>query len=212
MIHEKFENDVHSTVDRINLLVANDFHSRGPQWVKAWYSLSLGWSETDPEYVVFPEGAVARLLEMAAVDREVFELATFAAGTRLACGADFNRELRDFVSEYLKGNISPPKAGAGRPRKQTWGRDFIIIDAMRYLGLSLEIPMTQNIIRKSKRDHETTASEIVEEAIGLSDLYNLDRVQIERIWRRVKMQNEYEETIQLRNDSLLDDANDIVRS
>lgn len=193
-------------------MVASGFYNRGPQWVKAWYSLSLGWSDTDPEYVVFPEGAVTRLLEMAAVDCEVFDLAIFAAGTRLACGVDFNCALRGFASDYLKGNISPPKAGAGRPRKQTWGRDFIIIDAMRYLELSLEIPMTQNIRRTSERDHETTTSEIVEAAVDLSKLHNLGRVQIEKIWARSQVRAEYEETKRLRYGSLLDDANDIIRN
>lgn len=198
-------------------MVANGFSNRGPEWIKAWYKLGLDWSETDPEYVVFPEGAVTRLLKLAKADREVFELAIFAAWTRLACGADFSRELRDFASGYLIGNISPPKARAGRSRKKTWGRDFIIIGAMRYLELSLEIPMTQNVLRTTngdhtvKRNHKTTSSEIVEAAIGLSELHNLGRLQIGKIWQRAKVQKEYDEAIQLRDDSLLDDVNDTVK-
>ena len=60
------------------------FYDRGPEWVKAWYSLSLDWSETDPEYVVYPKNAVGRLLRMAEKNRDVYDLALFVAGTRLA--------------------------------------------------------------------------------------------------------------------------------
>jgi hypothetical protein len=207
-----FEDAVDSIKNNIDRLLFNEFHIRGRQWVNTWYDLSLDWSESEPHYVVFPEGEVTRLLKLAEADREVFELAIFAAGTRLACSADFSCELREFASDYLKGNISPPRARAGRPSKQTWGRDFIIIDSMRYLELSMEIPMTQNIERKGERNCETTSSEIVEAAIHLSNLPNLTRLQIERIWARSKVQEEYNETMKLCHNSLLDDANGMERS
>ena len=208
---EEFEIEIQSTANEINKLVASGFYDRGPDWVKAWYNLSLDWSDTDPEYVVYPPKSIDRLLQKAAGQLEIFNLATFVAGTRLACDADLDPKLRDFLVEFLLGNLSPPKAPAGRPSKQTWGRDFIVINAMSYLEMSRKGPMTQNISRTSDRDHDTTASEIVEAAIGRSKLPNLNRVQIEKIWARSRSRDEYNETRMLRDFYLLDEANDIER-
>ncbi len=72
--------------------------------------------------------------------------------------------------------------------------------------------MTQNIERKGERDYETTSSEIVEAAVRLSNLRNLTRSQIEKIWARSKAQEEYNETMKLCHYSLLDDAHDMERS
>ena len=208
---EEFEIEIQSTANEINKLVASGFYDRGPDWVKAWYNLSLDWSDTDPEYVVYPPKSIDRLLEKADRELEIFNLATFVAGTRLACDADLDPKLRDFVVEFLLGNLPPPKARSGRPSNQTLGRNFIVINAMSYLDISRKGPMTQNILRRSDRDHDTTASEIVEAAIGRSELTNLDRVQIEKIWSRLKFRREYNETLMLRDFYLLDDANDMER-
>lgn len=212
MTSEDLEIAVHSTIDAIDRMVASGFYDRGPVWVKAWYSLSLDWSDTNPEYVKYPAEAIDRLLQQAQADRDIFNLATFVAGTRLACGVDLDPTLRDYVSKLLLGIHSPPKARAGRPSKHTWGRDFIIFDAMRYLDISLGISMTQNIERKGERDYETTSSEIVETAVHSSSLRNLTRIQIEKIWASSKVREEYNETIKFRDFYLLDDANDIERS
>ncbi|NYI28208.1 hypothetical protein [Sulfitobacter geojensis] len=206
---EEFEIEIQSTANEINKLVASGFYGQGPDWVKAWYGLSLDWSDTDPEYVVYPPKSIDLLLKQAESQLEMFNLATFVVGTRLACDADLDPKLREFAAEFLLGNFSPPKARPGRPSKQTWGRDFIVINAMSYLEMSRKGPMTQNNSRTSNRDHDTTASEIVEAAIGRSKLPNLNRVQIEKIWARSRSRSEYNETRMLRDFYLLDEANDI---
>ncbi len=201
-----------NTVTRaIDMSVSNGFHSHGPDWVKTWYDLSMRWSEVDFGYVTFPEPAATRLVHKAKRNREIFYLAMFVAGTRLASDVDIPSELREFSSDFLKGNFSPPKAPVGRSRKESWGRDFIVVDVMSDLKLHLNIPMTQNRVRGDKKKHETTASEIVEYAVRSSNLRNLTRLQIERIWGDKKKRREHRETIQRRNGSLLDDCWDIVR-
>ena len=190
------------------------FYDRGPEWVKAWYSLSLDWSETDPEYVVYPKNAVGRLLRMAEKNRDVYDLALFVAGTRLAVAVQLHDDLRQFISRVLTGQISPPNRPAGRPKSATWNRNFIIIDAMSYLELSLQIPMTKNAnpkIRASVEPTSISASDILAEAITHTDLPNQTRKQIDKIWARPENRKSYQEAMNLHLDSLLDEMNDIVR-
>ena len=212
MSPEDFEVAVASAIEHINRLVASGLYGRGPEWAKAWYSFNCDWSDTDPSYVVYPTGAIDRLLQSAKVKREVFDLAIFVAGTRLAAGSSLEPKLREFASGYLIGRIIPPKIPAGRPSKLTWGRDFILIDIMNYLQFSTQRPMSQNPYRKIDRDHDVTCSEIVEEAVKRSNLTNLTRVQIEKVWARPKARDEHLNLIGLRDFALLDEANDINRS
>ena len=208
---EDFEIDIQSTTAEINRLLSNGFVDRGPDWVQLWYDLSLEWSDTDPQYVMYPSTAIPRLLEISAESRDVFELALFIAGTRIACEKKLHADLRNFISKFLLGQIQKPKVPAGRPTKPTWGRDYIIIRVMSDLELSLGLPMSQNVERGKKKTHETTCGEIVEIAIARSKMPNLTRQQIEKIWAREKARAEYAETQKLRDYHALDDMNFIER-
>lgn len=208
---EDFEVEVVSATEHINRLVASGLYDHGPEWAKAWYSYSFDWSDTDPSYVIYPTETIDRLLQGAKEKRDVFDLAIFVAGTRLAAGSDLDPKLREFASGYLIGRIIPPRIPSGRPTKSTWGRDFILIDIMHYLRQSTPLPMSQNPERKTERVHSVTCSEIVEEAVKRSNLPNSSRVQIEKIWAREKARDEHMNLIMLRDFALLDEANDIDR-
>ena len=208
---EDFEIDIQSTTKEINRLLSNGFVDKGPDWVKTWYELSLDWSDTDPQYVMYPSAAIPRLLEISAESREVFELALFIASTRIACEKELHADLRNFISKFLLGEIQEPKPPSGRPVKNTWGRDYIVFRVMSYLELSLELQIGQNAERNNDKVFETTCSEIVEEAITRSKMQNLTRQQIQRIWLTAKARDEFKETQTLRDFHALDELNNIVR-
>ena len=208
---EDYEIDIQSTTNEINRLLSNGFIDKGPDWVKTWYDLSLEWSDTDPQYVMYPSAAITRLLALSDESRDVFELTLFIAGTRIECEKELHVELRAFIAKVLFGEIQKPKAPGGRPTQPTWGRDYILLRVMSYLELSLGLPMSQNAERKGERTYETTASEIVKAAVTRSDLHNLTRPQIEKIWAKSKARIEFEEIQMLRDFHAVDDMNDFVR-
>ena len=202
-----------SAVRSINDFVDNDFHVRGPDWVRAWYEMSLSWSNTIPAYVVLPEGAVSRLVKTAEQSIEVFSLASFVVGTRVDCGAPLPALLREFASGYLKGTVQPPPGKPGRPRKNTWGRDWLVFDVVYDLVRSLDLPATQNAERSGKRAYEVTSSEIVEAAVIRSKLQpKLTRPQIEKIWHKPRLREEHHEQAMLYGLWRMDEANGIERS
>jgi hypothetical protein len=211
MTPEEFTIARDSAVRTINRLVDNDFHMRGPNWVETWCDLSLDWSDGDPAYVVLPEYSIPKLFERATENAEIFSLATYVIGTRLACDAPLTDAMRIFASEFLKGNLKSPLGKAGRPIKNTWGRDFIIIEVVSRLAESSGLPIVQNPERNPKKRHETTVSEIIAAAVQLSQLHNHTRGQIEKIWHRRDVQGRHRETYILEGLRLLDDANDIKR-
>jgi hypothetical protein len=208
---EELEIHRESTVRAINRHVAERFHENGPTWVKAWYSLSLDWSETSPYYVVLPRRSIPKLVDQARRDHDVFRLASFVVGTRIVASAALPDELQTFAAEYLMGELHPPPKKPGRPKTNTWGRDFILLTEMYDLERTLGLPVTQNRERSRQRRDVSSISEIVEEAVRVSLLPNLSRTQIEKIWERRRDNEEYWEVLKLRNFSLLDTANGIER-
>ncbi len=212
MIPREIELACNAAVRSIDEFVDRDFHCRGPDWVKHWYELGLDWSDTDPAYVVLPEGSIARLLTLAAASSEAFSLASFVVGTRLDCGAALPTPLRDFAAGYLKGTVQPPRGKPGRPRKNTWGRDWLVYDIVYELVRGSGLPATQNPERSGKRAYGVTASEIVAAAVVRSTLQpKLTREQIEKIWYKPGLREEHHELAMRRGLWRMDEANDIVR-
>lgn len=207
----KLERMQDSMVERINRHIENEVLEHGPDWTKSWYQFSLAWAHVECSYIVIPPERLPGFVAKAKESSEVFDLAMFVSGTRLRCGVSIPGDLLELVSDYLMGKASRPPLGRGRPSKNTWGRDFVLIDVMSYFEMTTDHPLTQNRERGASRNHQVSISEIVERAVRISKLPNLSRIQIEKIWGNREKRSEYEKACELETYVDLDDANEIVR-
>lgn len=53
MQQECRDREVLNAKERINLMLESGFLDRGPTWVRLWYNLSLRWSDTKPEHIIY---------------------------------------------------------------------------------------------------------------------------------------------------------------
>ena len=147
----------------INALIEIGFLNHGEEWIRAWYSYDLKWSEGEDGYLTIRESKLGSFIEHALQSPKVFELLMFFSGTRLAANAPIPHDMRTIVGDYLKGELPQPFGKKGR--STTWGRNFIIINSMRRLLDSYDMSTMANRVSLGVRDRKVNASEIMKEAL-----------------------------------------------
>lgn len=195
--------------DHARILIDNGFIDEGEEWIKAWYGHDLRWSEGDARYLTVPTTEVRPFVESALRIPAVFRLANYFVGTRLALGVPIPAEIRVFVSEYLKGELTVPHGKVGR--KTAWGRDFIIINTMRQLLEAQDMTKSANRDPRGKRKRKINASEVMQEALSMTRVGHMSVENIQKIYGSKAKQAKHDEALGHYLTSILDDAPEIER-
>ena len=199
------------------------FLHKNLDWVRAWYTYELRWSEGKHRYITIPDSHISDFFEEAKRVAEVFELALLFVGSRLRSNRPIPLPFRKLVGDYLAGDWKPRQLKVGRPRN--WGRDFILVEVMiRILDdygtkptrttRQPRDPTKTKIVTKAR---VAAASEILFEAMQRScvveagfEKMSLKRIQ--DIWFDKKTRSDYGKVRGLQILAMLDEFDEVSRN
>lgn len=193
--------------------IDSGFLNANPEYLKAWYRYGLRHS---PEHDLYPTVRAELLEGLCAEARkkeEVFELIKFFAGKRIILGQPVPLLVSKLIGSFLLGEFAPIGTGSGR--RKNWGRDIIIMMAMKDVLRTKSVHAThrRNLssdpakMRKAKK----SASEIVQIALIGTEIGAIDVHRIHRIWEDPEKRTELELFWKLRILSEWDDEPEAVR-
>ena len=190
--------------------VKRGFLGAKPSYVKAWYKYGLrDSSETDP-YPTIRAEYVDDLCAEARKDADVFSLVKFFSAKRLRGGGRLPPAISELIEHYLLDEFSPTGPGSGR--RKNWGRDIIILAAMK------EVLRTYDVVATHRRKLSTdpsrirktgkAASEIVQAALRETIIGSIDVHRIHRIWENGEKQDAFRRYCELQIQAEFDDESE----
>lgn len=186
---DELQEKIEAIARDVDRLVGSGFLGRGPSWMKAWYEFHLEWSKEPDEGLTIPSKFLTPFIELAKSDGEVFELAMFLVATRLEHGLAGPDQLSSLIVSFLKGEFLKPKKKRGRSPET--GRDFIIVEIMRRLVDEDDLLASVNYCTEESTERESCASELLCEALELTEVWNMEKENIQRVWYSEKAQDSY---------------------
>lgn len=182
-------------------------------YLKAWYKYGLRYSPETDLYPTIRAELVEELCAEARKNEEVFELVKFFAGKRVLQEKIIPRPMSKLIGDYLLGEFAPIGPGSGR--RKNWGRDIIILMAMKYLLRSYDLHAThrRNLLADPNKGgkRKRSASELVQVALVDTAIGAMDVGRINRIWENKEKQAELIVFWNLRTLSGWDDEPEAVR-
>ncbi|NRB18298.1 MAG: hypothetical protein HRU33_12175 [Rhodobacteraceae bacterium] len=198
---------IETTRDHIIRDIDSGFLKARSGYVKAWYKYELRYSSRHDLYPTIRAEHIDGLCAEARKDEEVFEIVKFFAGKRIAQGGNIPPPMTELISDFLLGAFAPIGPGSGR--RKNWGRDIIILMAMKEVLRSHDIHATHRRILTSdpdrRRKFRKSASEIVQNALGKTAIGIIDVHRIHKIWESKAKRAELEIFWNLRISASWDD-------
>lgn len=204
---------IEMTREQIRRNINNGFLEAQPEYLQAWYKYGLRYSSEHDLYPTIRRELVEELCAEARKSEEVFRLVKFFVGKRVLQGVFIPAPMAKLVGDFLLGKFEPIGPGSGR--RKNWGRDIIIMMAMKEVLQSYEVHATHRRklstdpikMRKTKK----SASEIVHEALTETEIGTVDVHRIHKIWENPEKRAELQLFWELRISSEFDDEPEAVR-
>ena len=172
---------------RANQLWETAFLELGFELTVVWYDLGLSWSVGKPRYVMLKAWRLNHFANRARQDRPTFELLKIACETRLRAGIPIPRPIGGVLSEYLEGNLTPPRKKSGTKTDPQWRRDFMLLAILDDLKQHDEdLPIGENRTQFGERIRKPRLAEIAERGIAASRMPNVSAEVIADTWYRRK--------------------------
>lgn len=182
------KNIIDHIVESINADIDSGFLKSRPAYVLAWYKYGVRFRSGDHSYPKVPAEEIDKLCAEARRSEDVFRLVKFIVAKRLEAGAFLPPQMSRLVQDFLCENFEPKGLGSGR--RSNWGRDLIILMAMKEALRGSDIKATHRRVLSSDperiRKTEKSASEIVQIALEQTEIGRLDIHRIHRIWETKK--------------------------
>ncbi|MCV2890685.1 hypothetical protein [Ruegeria aquimaris] len=177
-------NIIDKTVDAINRDIEHKFLNSRPGYVTAWYKYGVRYRSGDHPFPKVPAEKIDELCAEARRSEDVFRLVKFIVAKRMEAGALPPPSMSRLVQDFLCEDFEPVGPGSGR--RSNWGRDIIILMAMKEVLRASDLKATHRRVLSHHPDRmrktEKSASEIVQIALERTEIGKLDIHRIHKIW------------------------------